>query len=281
MAVNAFAIVGAGSLGTAISQLMPNSVLIGRCEEPPLYKGRSIKNFTRKPEIMRNSYTVLFCVKAYDQYQTLLEYRRYLNKNQNIILISNGFYQRYFAKRLLGDLPNVWAGFTTMAAHKTGNSVKLIDKGKFYLAPLSDYPQLLPRFTNLIIFLCDYSLMSWQKGIANSLINPLATLFEVKNGDLVQNQPLYNIFGDLYNEICSLKFLKRYPDRDELEGMLWGTADNYCSTLQDFKSGKPCELPYITGYLLKQVRKNNCSLPLLSAIYDLVLEKFKNRKKDN
>ncbi|KAL8772041.1 MAG: hypothetical protein Q9209_002707 [Squamulea sp. 1 TL-2023] len=105
-----------------------------------------------------------------------------------------------------------------------------------------------------------------EKLAVNAIINPLTALFDCPNGDLLHRPSISRVIRLLLAEISlvikSLPELQGVPnvnmrfDIRRLEGQVIGiaakTASNRSSTLQDISRGKPTEIEYITGYLVRR-----------------------------
>lgn len=100
----------------------------------------------------------------------------------------------------------------------------------------------------------------WIKGIINSSINTLTTIFDCKNGCLLEN-PVLERFVDV---ICKEStFIANTNDFDldyldmikNTKEVINDTKDNYSSMLQSFKKGKFTEIDSINGVLVKQGKK--------------------------
>jgi len=125
----------------------------------------------------------------------------------------------------------------------------------------------------------DISSLIWQKLLINAVINPLATLFEVPNGSLLDSLRLQAIMSMLCWEIVGLYECMgiTLPSVDpfaEINKVIEGTRTNYCSMLQDYQRGTKPELDQITGALIKQAKVHGFSMPYNAMMYEIMQEKF-------
>ena len=105
-----------------------------------------------------------------------------------------------------------------------------------------------------------------DKLAVNCIINPLTALLDVNNGALLSNTNLTRVIRLLLAEISlvikNLPELKNVPnvnmrfDTLRLERLVFSiantTAANISSMLQDLRNGKPTEIDYINGYIVKR-----------------------------
>jgi 2-dehydropantoate 2-reductase len=105
-----------------------------------------------------------------------------------------------------------------------------------------------------------------EKLAMNSIINPLTALMDCQNGELLYNYSFTRVMRLLLFEIssviCSLPELQGIPgieSRFSPERLRWmvtqlanKTAKNYSSMLQDVRAGKPTEIEYLNGYIVRR-----------------------------
>ena len=105
-----------------------------------------------------------------------------------------------------------------------------------------------------------------EKLAVNAIINPLSAILGCLNGGLLHQPSISRIIRLLLAEIClvikSLPELQGVPnvkmrfDIKRLEGQVISiatkTAANRSSTLQDISRGRPTEIEYITGYIIRR-----------------------------
>lgn len=109
----------------------------------------------------------------------------------------------------------------------------------------------------------DSRLSEWGKFIANCSINPLATLFECRNGDILR-EPVLDIFCKLCIEIQYLVDSEKLPInvKSKVLEIIQNTSANQNSMLKSFLNGSKSELQEITGEILRLAEKRKLYLPL-------------------
>ncbi len=98
----------------------------------------------------------------------------------------------------------------------------------------------------------------WLKTIINSAINPIASLAEVKNGEL-RNPELNEKVREICEEsenIAKKKGIKLPLNPwKEINSIIEKTSENKCSMLQDLENGQKTEIDSINGELIKIARE--------------------------
>ncbi len=129
----------------------------------------------------------------------------------------------------------------------------------------------------------DIADLVWQKLLINAVINPLATLFEIPNGKLLESAHTINIMEMLCSEILSLYHhcnihLPSMDPLAEVYKVIIATRTNRCSMLQDLDRGTKPELEQITGALIQKAEAAGYKIPGNALMYELLKAKFEGYK---
>lgn len=115
----------------------------------------------------------------------------------------------------------------------------------------------------------------WVKLLINAAINPLTALFEVPNGALVDDPVLREILRDLVREAYPV--IRRHAEGlspeealERVEEVCRATARNLSSMLQDVRRGRPTEIEFITGTLVREGERLGIPTPLHRLLLELV-----------
>ncbi|MDO9318025.1 MAG: 2-dehydropantoate 2-reductase [Gammaproteobacteria bacterium] len=107
----------------------------------------------------------------------------------------------------------------------------------------------------------------WRKLAINCAVNALTVIYDCRNGELLTHPQAHGELLALCAEIEALyAALPETPTLDKLvtqvDAVLTATAQNFSSTLQDFRRGKVSELSQLNGYLCELARSHglNCSV---------------------
>lgn len=121
----------------------------------------------------------------------------------------------------------------------------------------------------------------WNKLIINSAVNPITALLEVPNGELLESADTLELMRALYREAVELAAHRGIrPDPalwDRLIGVCRATARNRSSMLQDLEAGRPTELEWMNGSLLRYAEETGMELPAHRTVYALVRSKERLR----
>ncbi|SFC02856.1 2-dehydropantoate 2-reductase [Marinospirillum celere] len=114
----------------------------------------------------------------------------------------------------------------------------------------------------------------WQKLAVNAVINPLTAVHRVENGALAAREFRPQVEG-LVEEVLSVFKRLGIPEPEgglayRVEQVILATAANRSSMLQDVLAGRPTEIDYITGSLLKVAKPLQLQLPLSEELYQAI-----------
>lgn len=115
----------------------------------------------------------------------------------------------------------------------------------------------------------------WQKLIINSVINPLTSLYDVKNGAILKDKKINQLAYQLTKELAPL--INIYLPQtswhsmfDKIIAVAEATQDNISSMRQDIMQAKTTEIDYISGYLLSVAHQQGIDLSLHLKLYGQV-----------
>jgi 2-dehydropantoate 2-reductase len=115
----------------------------------------------------------------------------------------------------------------------------------------------------------------WSKLIVNSAINPLAALFDVPNGELLEREKLRELLHSVTRESVTIANGAGFAFTVEtfiarVEEVCKRTAQNINSMLQDVRQKKPTEIDFINGAIVQEARRLNLDAPLNQLLLELV-----------
>lgn len=105
-----------------------------------------------------------------------------------------------------------------------------------------------------------------NKLIVNAVINPITALFNIRNGEILENPYLLNIAKRLCEEAC-MALLKTDGDRqfERVTHIMEQTKWNRSSMLTDVLHQRETEIEGISGYILEKCKQD---LPYTSFVYE-------------
>ena len=226
---------------------------------------------------------LLVPVKAYDIEQALRQWLPFCTVDADIVLCHNGMGTLESASELLHSTQKLWFASTTHGALKTGPCrLRHSGIGSTNLGPVNDaasyaFSQQQSPFDWLqaalgpVQLVRDIQPLLWQKLAINAVINPLTALHQCKNGALAASEFQPQI-QQLIAEFCQVAAASgQLFVMEDLLGkvlqVIGATAENFSSMQQDRAAGRPDELEYISGFLLRQAARHALPMPAHLALY--------------
>lgn len=177
-----------------------------------------------------------------------------------------------------GVLP-VYRAVSTAAAYRDEQGqVVLAAIGETQCGPDSGTMAEPSWFTDSLARLRDWQWRSdmarpiYRKFAVNCVINPLTALRRCRNGDLLATPEARGELAALCAEVeGALIALDLWAPRDSLleivTAVCTSTAGNRSSMLQDVLAGRPTEIEYLSGELLRRARGRGLLLPLTAVLH--------------
>ena len=204
----------------------------------------------------------IICTKAVDAFEAYQSAYKYLTPEGRILFLNNGMGPQQAAQALTPDA--VLFGSNTHGAFMQSENV-LIHAGVGSLvvgATASQNPEIpLPVCFE---WTSDINRVLWKKLGINALINPLAVLYQCKNGALLDLAPArsqFTLMAKEIDQIAAAEGIVNLQSEAAARDVAKSTAENWCSSMQDYRANKPTELPYITGYLLTRAKSKGIPCP--------------------
>jgi len=268
-------IFGAGAIGSLFGGLLSknnNVVLVGRKDHVNFInrKGLKIVGLTKHTarvkavenlkKIPFNPDIVILSVKAYDTEKAAKTIKKIIDKNTIVISLQNGLdnvekMQKFIGKEQIlvcitthgsvfskpGLINHTGIGKTIVGAIDK-NSNKNAKK----IAEIFNNAEIATKTTKNILK------EIWIKAIINSSINPLTTIFNCKNGYLIQNPILEKLVERICKESTNIANESGYNlSYNEMlkktREVITDTSDNFSSMLQSIKQKKQTEIRSING----------------------------------
>ncbi|WP_346350849.1 2-dehydropantoate 2-reductase [Oceanimonas sp. AH20CE76] len=286
-------ILGAGALGCTFAALLteqkrPVSLMLSdrrRRHFHPAFefialneRRRLVSPHYRFAEQAADIECLLVMTKAY-QVLPALGSLRGLSREVPVISLHNGMGIAEDVAKLLPHNP-LLAGVTSHGALREGNSqVRHTGKGETWLGPVNEKGKSFSHLTKPLASALGHA--GWSEDILslqrrklaiNAVINPLTACHNIYNGQL--SEPRFaDVVEQLSQEVHTVlsalgetETLEQY--RRRLNSVIELTATNYSSMHQDLAHGRPTEIDYITGYLLKHA--GELPVPVCQQLYQEV-----------
>jgi len=223
---------------------------------------------------------VLIPVKAFDTVAVLQQLLPHLSNHAQIVLCHNGMGSIEPVKALLLPTQGLWFASTTQGAYKPSPlQIRHTGFGETILGACNDVAHhctsSIASELNLALGplkqASDITPFLWKKLAVNAVINPLTALWQVKNGELLNDEYQIQITQLLHEFVevaagCG-QFFKVEELQQLITQVLHTTAQNFSSMQQDVANHRRTELSAITGFLLQQAAKLHITMPAQQALY--------------
>ncbi|MCV2525481.1 MAG: 2-dehydropantoate 2-reductase, partial [Candidatus Lightella neohaematopini] len=214
---------------------------------------------------LSNSNLLIVTLKIMNIIPALKQIINLIKDRCTILLIYNGLgieNKLYFIKQPL------LIGVTDHAVYKDNNNVIYHNyQGSTIIGKINN---LVKNINFNIIKILNLSLPNviWYKNIyiaklkklaINCVINPLTTIYNCKNGELLKyNKSIFSICKELSYVLKHIGIIINNKDLISLvTNVLNNTKNNISSMLQDIKNNKCSEIDYINGYIIKYAKLNS------------------------
>ncbi|CAN0129202.1 unnamed protein product [Ascophyllum nodosum] len=116
----------------------------------------------------------------------------------------------------------------------------------------------------------------WEKLAVNASINGITAIINCKNGALLENPHGMSLVTNICTEVAQVMKASGIPPSpstkllSKVSRVLHQCAENFSSMQQDMSMGRPTEIDYINGFVVKQGVRFGVPTPTNRAIIDLV-----------
>ncbi|WNC12839.1 2-dehydropantoate 2-reductase [Brevibacillus brevis] len=229
----------------------------------------------------------LLTVKQTDLPGLLPELRR-LHDSARVIALQNGMGHQELLAKSLSEHQCYFAINTEGAKRLSGTEVRHTGSGVVRIGPWeknhTENDALVSSFVAAAASCGIHAHLedaikpfAWRKLVANALINPLTALFDISNGDLLENRHTLGLMRELFAEasaVAEANGQKMGEEQwQEIVTICRNTSRNLSSMLQDVKRQKRTEVQSINGYLALKGKEAGISTPLHEVLLRLILLK--------
>jgi len=198
-----------------------------------------------------------------------IEQNHFILKNHLNMFIQNGlehinYINKYNLEAILGIVEHGAVKLSDQKVDHLGHGViKISPYQSLTNESINKMNQLKNSKLNFILF-DDWKTISYEKLVINGVINPLTAIFNVSNGELINNIHLKKLAKELCQEISIILNLEYERQWENVKRICNLTSKNTSSMRADILTNKPTEIEAIIGYLLKQTHVN---YPYLQFVY--------------
>ncbi|SMO48306.1 ketopantoate reductase family protein [Melghirimyces algeriensis] len=227
---------------------------------------------------------IFLAVKQTDVAKIASELPRVCHSSTDIWLWQNGMGQE---KQLRGYFPqeHLYHAVTTEGAMRRGLShVEHTGEGESRIGQISEGNvspitektlSILSSSELSIAYDLDIKRVLWEKLAINSVINPLTSLWNLSNGDLLDQDGFKPWMEGILDEVVQVAAfegtaLEPRTLVNKILAVCKKTAANQSSMLQDLKRGKKTEIDFINGAVVAKGKQHGISTPVNAKLTQLV-----------
>ncbi|ODC03761.1 hypothetical protein BFW38_09630 [Terasakiispira papahanaumokuakeensis] len=230
---------------------------------------------------------LILATKAQDAAAAIEAWRPALADQANVLMLQNGMGCQAEVAECLSPQQTLVAGSVTEGAYLEGpGHVVHAGVGETVLGhwsgpdirAVAQWQSLLMVAGLEVSNVAEIRPILWHKLAVNAAINPLTALYECNNGGLA-SVDLKPKVEALNLETTALFKRLGIPLpagglQEMVENVIYATARNQSSMLQDVQAGRPTELRYITGALLRAAKALKVRLPQHEQVYRALAKKL-------
>ena len=260
------AVLGLGAIGTLVARTLDGRVALTRVDR------------TKAPLDGHNG-TVDIAVVATKSQGTAWAAetaKRVLAKDGTVLTIQNGLGHRERLATVLGD-ERVAVGVIYVGAALEGEDLRTTGPGRVELGRAPHVDELAAALTagGMTATVVDDPWPAvWRKLVGNAAVNPVSALVGVTNGELLDHLAS-RIVDAAAREAARVASAEGVAIADGEALRIWRsmaevTAANRSSMLQDVRNGRPTEIDWINGEIVRRGRRHGVRTPVNEALLQLV-----------
>ncbi len=237
-------------------------------------------SISTKPGILADADIVILFVKSYSTKDAINDIIHSLKTDTIIMSLQNGLGNYEIIAEYITP-ERIVLGTTTIGATKTGlSSVSLGGKGLITIGSISAdsieaADSLLSKAGVQFTRIFNPHIAVWRKAVINAGINPIASILNVKNGDIPRIPHAMELQKQVIIESVKTAKAAGIPldidvMLDEVLEICQKTAANLCSMLQDIHNNRKTEIDSILGAIIDTAARYDIKLPVSETLYLLI-----------
>ncbi len=231
---------------------------------------------TGEPSGVAGADVVLLCVKSTDTESAGSAMAPHLKPDATVLCLQNGVDN---AERLQAIIkPVAVPAAVYVAAEMAGpGHVKHKGRGDLTIGPSPASGHIARQFSDAAIPTTvseDVTVALWIKLITNCVYNPLSAIAELSYGPLFEAEGIIDVARNVIDECVAVAKALSIPIPPEIRETVLGLAatmpEQSSSTAQDLARGKPTEIDYLNGYVVRKGAASGVPTPVNHALLTLV-----------
>lgn len=277
------AVMGAGAVGCYYGAMLARAghdvTLIGReTHVEAMNRDGLLLDFGSSQEFVRvtgdtdaagvaGSDMVLFCVKSTDTVDAGEQIKPFISPDTIVLSLQNGVDNAERLGAVLGQPVTPVVVYVATSMGGAGH-VKHHGRGELVIGPSAQSQMVVDTLVPAKIPVeisenADGAL--WAKMILNCAYNALSAITQRPYGELVQGVGVWDVMRSAVDECLAVA----KADGVTVSGDVWGAVEKiaetmpgqYSSTAQDLARGKPSEIDYLNGYIVRKGKELGIATP--------------------
>jgi 2-dehydropantoate 2-reductase len=287
------AVMGAGAVGCYFGGMLARAghdvTLIARTQHVQAIARQGLRMETRSfdervklrassgPAAIQGARLVLFCVKSGDTESAGRQIEPYVSDDAVVLCLQNGVDN---AERLRGVLTRteVAAAVVYVGTEMAGpGHVKHHGRGELVIDPLRHLPQLSGTLTAAGVpaeVSDNVRGALWLKLILNCAYNAVSAIAQMPYGQTVQGAGIPEVMRDLVSECLAVARAEGVIVPGDVDAAVRRIVETmpgqYSSTAQDLARGKPSEIDYLNGHVVRRGEALGVATPTNRVLWALV-----------
>ena len=229
------------------------------------------------PAAIEGAQLVLFCVKSGDTESAGRQIKPYVGKDTVVLCLQNGCDNDQRLRSVLAQ-PEVAAAVVFLGSEMRGPGVvKHHGSGELVIDPIRAIPDLVRMFEAAAIptrISDNVRGELWRKLIINCAYNAISALARKPYGQTVPSPGVREVMRDIVDECLAVATAEGINVPGDVHAAVWRIVETipqqYSSTAQDILRGKPTEIDYLNGHIVRRGKALGIRTPANQVLWALV-----------
>jgi 2-dehydropantoate 2-reductase len=229
------------------------------------------------PAALKGAQLILFCVKSGDTETAGAQIKPYVGKETVVLCLQNGCDNDQRLRTVLTDA-EVAAAVVYVGTEMAGaGHVKHHGRGELVIDPVRNVPDLAKTFEAAGIptqVSDNVRGQLWLKLILNCAYNAISAIARRPYGETVPSVGVKDVMRDVVDEAMAVAKAEGVNVPGDVDAAVQRIVDTipqqYSSTAQDIMRGKPTEIDYLNGHIVKRGKALGIKTPANQALWAMV-----------
>jgi len=229
------------------------------------------------PAAVEGAQLVLFCVKSGDTESAGNQIRPYVGNETVVLCLQNGCDNDQRLRGVLAQ-PEVAAAVVFLGSEmRAPGVVKHHGSGELVIDPIRGVPGLAQIFEAAAIPTRTSENVRgelWRKLIINCAYNAISALARKPYGQTVPSPGVRDVMRDIIDECLAVATADGINVPGDVDAAVWRIVETipqqYSSTAQDILRGKPTEIDYLNGHIVRRGKALGIRTPANQLLWALV-----------